>query len=102
LYSVSEWATPFLPFLLGACPAQLTDDCLGRSLDRLFDADRCTLLTNFVLHMIKEFDVSLEELHNDSTSLTVTGQYVEADGRRMRGKPTLIVTFGHNKSASIN
>jgi hypothetical protein len=46
--------------------------------------------------MIKEFDVSLEELHNDSTSLTVTGQYVEADGRRMRGKPTLIVTFGHN------
>jgi transposase len=47
--------------------------------------------------MIKEFDVSLEELHNDSTSLTVTGQYVEADGRRMRGKPTLIVTFGHNK-----
>jgi transposase len=97
LYSVSEWATPFLPSLLGCSPAQLTDDRIGRSLDRLFDADRCTLLTNFVLHMIKEFDVSLEELHNDSTSLTVTGQYVEADGRRMRGKPTLIVTYGHNK-----
>jgi len=97
LYSVSEWATPFLPSLLGCSPAQLTDDRIGRSLDRLFDADRCTLLTNFVLHMIKEFDVSLEELHNDSTSLTVTGQYVEADGRRMRGKPTLIVTFGHSK-----
>ena len=97
LYSVSEWATPFLPSLLGCSPAQLTDDRIGRSLDRLFDADRCTLLTNFVLHMIKEFDVSLEELHNDSTSLTLTGQYAEADGRRMRGKPTLIVTYGHNK-----
>ena len=102
LYSVSEWATPFHHSLLGACPALLTDDCLGRSLDRLFDADRCALLTNFVLHMIKEFDVPLEELHNDSTSLTVTGRYVEADGRRMRGKPTLIVTFGHNKDHRLD
>jgi len=102
LYSVSEWATPFHPSLLGASPAQLTDDCLGRSLDRLFDADRCTLLTNFVLHMIKEFAIPLEELHNDSTSLTVTGRYVEADGRRMRGKPTLIVTYGHNKDHRLD
>lgn len=75
LYSVSEWATSFLPSLLGCSPAQLTDDRIGRSLDRLFDADRCTFLTNFVLHMIKEFDIPLEELHNDSTTITLTGQY---------------------------
>jgi transposase len=102
LYSVSAWAAPFHPSLLGAAPALLTDDRLGRCLDRLFDADRCALLTTFVLHMIKEFSIPLEELHNDSTSLSLVGRYVEADGRQMRGKPTLIVTFGHNKDHRLD
>jgi transposase len=52
--------------------------------------------------MIKEFAIPLEELHNDSTSLSVTGRYVEADGRRMRGKSTLIVTYGHNKDHRLD
>ena len=97
LYSVIEWARPFHPLLLGCRPEQLNDDRIGRSLDRLFDADRCALLTEFVLRMIKEFAVPLEELHNDSTSITLTGSYRKADGAAMRGKPTLRVLFGHNK-----
>jgi transposase len=97
LYSVIEWARPFHPLLLGCRPEQLNDDRIGRSLDRLFDADRCALLTDFVLHLIKEFAISPQELHNDSTSITLTGWYGEADGRPMRGKQTLRVRFGHNK-----
>ena len=97
LYSVIEWARPFHPLLLGCRPEQLNDDRIGRSLDRLFDADRCALLTAFVLHMIEQFAVSPQELHNDSTSITLTGSYREADGRAMRGKPTLRVLFGYNK-----
>ena len=97
LYSVGEWAGPFLSSLLGCQASDLNDDRIGRSLDRLFDADRCALLTDFVLHMIQEFSVLMEELHNDSTSLTLTGWYPQADGRLMRGKQTLRVAFGHNK-----
>jgi len=100
LYSVIEWASPFLPSLLGCSSAQLSqlnDDRIGRSLDRLFDADRNAMLTEFVLHVIKEFDVPLQQLHNDSTTLTLHGQYPAADGTPMRGRPTLKITFGHNK-----
>lgn len=97
LYSVGEWARPFHPLLLGCQPSDLNDDRIGRSLDRLFDADRCAFLTDFVLHLIKEFAVPLEELHNDSTTITLTGSYRKADGAPMRGRPTLRVQFGHNK-----
>ena len=97
LYSVGEWARPFHPVLLGCQPSDLNDDRIGRSLDRLFDADRCAFLTDFVLHLIKEFAVPLEELHNDSTTITLTGSYRKADGAPMRGRPTLRVQFGHNK-----
>jgi hypothetical protein len=96
LYSVIEWARPFHPLLLDCRPEQLNDDRIGRSLDRLFDADRCALLTEFVLRMIKEFAVPLEELHNDSTSITLTGSYRKADGAALRGTPTLRVLCGHN------
>jgi hypothetical protein len=47
--------------------------------------------------MIKEFDVSLQQLHNDSTTITLTGWYGQADGEPMRGKRTLRVTYGRNK-----
>ena len=80
LYSVIEWARPFHPLLLGCQPSDLNDDRIGRSLDRLFDADRCALLTAFVLHMLEQFAVSPQELHNDSTSITLTGWYGKADG----------------------
>jgi transposase len=100
LYSVIEWASTFLPSLLGCSPVQLSqlnDDRIGRALDRLFDADRNAMLTEFVLHMIKEFDVPLQQLHNDSTSLTLHGEYPAADGTPIRGRPTLRITFGHSK-----
>jgi transposase len=50
-----------------------------------------------VLHLIKEFNVALQQLHNDSTTLTFHGRYSQADGTPMRGHPTLEITFGHNK-----
>jgi len=100
LYSVIEWASTFRPSLLGCSPVQLSqlnDDRIGRALDRLFDADRNAMLTEFVLHMIKEFGVPLQQLHNDSTSLTLHGEYPAADGAPIRGRPTLRITFGHSK-----
>ena len=100
LYALGEWAEPRVPALLGLATAPgraLEDDRVGRSLDRLFDADRAALLTELVVHMVREFDVALDELHNDSTTITLHGQYAAASGRLVRGKPTLRITYGHNK-----
>jgi transposase len=100
LYGLGEWARAWVPALLGLEPDQATvlhDDRVGRALDRLFDADRRALLTELVVHMVKEFQVSLTQLHNDSTTLTLHGAYAEATGTRVRGRSTLVITFGHNK-----
>lgn len=100
LYGLAEWARDRIPSLLGLAPEQidlLNDDRVGRALDRLFDADRSALLTDLVVRMVQDFDVCLDQLHNDSTTLSVHGEYPDATGRPVRGKPTLAITFGHSK-----
>ena len=100
LYSISEWAGSMLPSVLGLEPEEagaLNDDRIGRALDELFQCDRRALLTHLVLEMVREFQVRLDELHNDSTSLTFQGEYSEADGRKSGDQPTHRITYGHNK-----
>ncbi|MGO9300866.1 MAG: DUF4277 domain-containing protein, partial [Acidimicrobiales bacterium] len=52
VYAIGEWAAPYVPGLLGLGAGDalaLNDDRVGRMLDRLFDADRATLVTETVL-----------------------------------------------------
>jgi transposase len=98
LYALGEWARAFDPALLGLSGRpQLSDDQLARALDRLFVADRASLLTELALGVIGEFQIDCSQLHNDSTSITVHGQYRDADGAEQHGKPTPAITYGHNK-----
>lgn len=100
LYALGEWAAPFEAVELRLAPGQgclLNDDRVGRTLDYLFDADRASLLTEVVVRAVRAFDVDLEQLHNDSTTVTFAGQYTAARGGQRRGRPTLRVTHGHNK-----
>lgn len=100
LYSVGEWASQMVPKLIGLAPGQvklLNDDRVGRALDRLFEADRSAMLTEMVVRMVGEFEIELEKFHNDSTTLTLHGEYLKADGHIERGKKTLVAAFGHNK-----
>jgi transposase len=46
---------------------------------------------------VREFEVELQEFHNDSTSVTLQGQYARASGQRVRGKRTLRALHGYNK-----
>jgi len=48
------------------------DDRVGRMLERLFDGDRATLITETVLSVVREFQVEQEQLHNGSTTVTLT------------------------------
>ncbi len=101
LYGMGEWATRHAPDVLGLMPqeiAHLNDDGVGRALDRLFQADVPSLVLAVATHVVQEFGVSLDELHNDSTTLSFCGAYPRADGREQAfGRPTLAITFGHNK-----
>lgn len=74
------------------------DDAIGRALERLYDADRAVLVTEVVLAVQREFSLSMEELHNDSTTVSFCGQYPAAQGRNIRGKRAPMVTFGHSKA----
>ena len=100
LYGLGEWAARFDPGLLGLAPgevAALNDDRVGRALERLFDADRASLLTELLLGVVAEFGIDTGELHNDSTSISVSGVYADATGAPRGGKPTPVITFGHSK-----
>jgi transposase len=100
VYALSEWAEPFVPSALGLNDgdiAALNDDRVGRTLDRLFDADRATMITKVVLEVVRRFDVDLSQLHNDSTTVTVTGTDYPGGGEERGGKTIAKPTFGHNK-----
>lgn len=100
VYALGEWARRYDPALLGLAPDQadaLNDDRMGRALDRLFDADRASLLTEIVLGAVRRFGIDCSQLHNDSTTVTFTGNHADADGRARGAKPTAAITFGHNK-----
>ena len=99
LYKLSEWAALFDPYLVGlgeTGASVLNDDRVGRSLDALFDADRASLMTNIVLEVIDEFAIELSQLHNDSTTVTVYGEYKQSRSKR-KGKPSLALLQGYNK-----
>ena len=74
--SLGAWARTGVPGLMGLEADHLTclnDDRVGRALDRLFDVDRQALLTDLVGAMVREFEVRLDALHNDSTTITLQG-----------------------------
>jgi transposase len=100
VYAIGEWAAAYDPMLLDLGPGEVTalnDDRVGRTLERLFDADRASLLTEVVLAVVREFGIDCTQLHNDSTSITFTGLDYPGGGSRRGGKQVPAVNFGHNK-----
>jgi len=100
LYGLADWAGGFEPRLVGLEPGEaglLNDDRVGRALDQLFDADRGSLLCELVLAAIGEFGIDCSQLHNDSTSIALHGDYHAADGRPRGGKATPAAALGHSK-----
>jgi hypothetical protein len=101
LYGIGEWAARHEPSLLGLSPDQLAvlnDDRVGRALARLFDADIPSLVLDVATRAVREFDVNLDELHNDSTTVTFHGDYDSATQERtLGGQFRAAITWGHNK-----
>jgi transposase len=100
LYGLAGWAAGFEPGLLGLAAGEaglLNDDRVGRALDQLFDADRSSLLCELVLRAVREFGVDCSQLHNDSTSVVLHGDYTAADGHQRGDKPTVAAARGYSK-----
>lgn len=74
LYKMGEWAQQ--RGLIQQGEADLfNDDRIGRALDRLFAADRASIISTIILDAIKNFDIDLSRIHNDSTTVTLFGEY---------------------------
>jgi len=101
IYGIGEWAAHYAPDLLGLDTRQLAafnDDRLGRSLDRLFVSGETNLVMDLVRWVIQELSLSLDEMHNDSTSVSVFGAYPEAEEEGVQqGQKTVAITYGHSK-----
>ena len=101
VYGVAEWACNFGPELFDLWPEELqhlNDDRVGRCLERMFQALDTNLIMDVVTHVVQEFDVCLDELHNDSTSVTFYGNYPGADAEQLSdGHLVPAITWGHNK-----
>ena len=100
LYRQQETVGTFAPQAFGLDETSVqyvSDDAVGRALDRLFDADRAALLTEVVVAAVAAFNVALEELHNDSMTVRFCGQYPQAQGRELRGKRAPFITHGYSK-----
>ena len=101
IYGLGEWAARYDPCLLGLSSEQtraLNDDRLGRCLTTFFHSDRPAFLLDLVRHVVGEFNLGLDELHNDSTTISFFGAYAEAaEEKQRRDQKTLAITWGHNK-----
>ncbi len=95
LYELEHWSRQLDGRLFGHArqlpAAWFNDDRYARALDKLFAADRASLMTDVVLQLIAATHLDLQEIHNDSTSIKTTG--------KMPGKSRSGLCFarGHSK-----
>jgi len=91
LYELGQWARSIDPNCFGLPVENLNDDRFARALDKLYLADRASLMTEIVVKMIEEVGLELPRIHNDSTTVKAYGKI---PGKTMTG---LELARGHSK-----
>ena len=84
----------------GISAEMLNDDCLGRTLDWLYDHDLTKLFAGIASRARRIFGVKAEQIHVDTTSFSVSGEYTrEADEERLRPKSRAVIaiTYGYSR-----
>jgi transposase len=82
--------------LLGAgiTADMLNDDCLGRTLDWLYEHDVTTLFAGLATQARRRFNIAAQNVHIDTTSLSVSGDYAMKE----EGDPVpLAITYGYSR-----
>lgn len=94
LYELPEWIDRLEHRSLGETDTdgcRFNDDRFGRALDKLFEADRASLVIDIVLRVIEATGVDVSQIHNDSTTVKTTGQMPRKTPTGLQFKP------GHSK-----
>lgn len=77
LYELADWVESLelraLGYTVGPT-GRLTDDRFARALDKLYEADRSSLITRLAVSAIQAFDIHSERIHNDSTTVKAFGR----------------------------
>ena len=93
LYRIAEWSAPIDAGALGLSAVEklsINDDRVARSLDALASSRARSLFFRLALHIIKQFELNTERIHQDTTTITFSGEY-----RDSYSEPR--ITHGHNK-----
>ena len=78
----------------GITADMLNDDCLGRTLDWLYEHDVTTLFAGLALQARRRFSIAAHHLHIDTTSFSVSGDYAS----QKEGDPVaLAITYGYSR-----
>jgi transposase len=78
----------------GITADMLNDDCLGRTLDWLYEHDVTTLFAGLALQARRRFGIAAQHLHIDTTSFSVSGDYATKE----EGNPVpLAITYGYSR-----
>jgi len=79
----------------GITADMLNDDCLGRTLDWLYEHDVTTLFAGLALQARRRFGIAAHHLHIDTTSFSVSGEYASTEEE---GDPVPIaITYGYSR-----
>jgi transposase len=69
----------------------LNDDAIGRVLDRIYEYGTWKIFSDVSLNACRKFHVNCSEVHMDTTSVSVWGEYKETAGE------SLHIVYGHSK-----
>ena len=76
----------------GVSASDLTDDVLGRTLDKIYEADPTQLFMKLSMKMMEIVNLKVMQLHCDDTNFSVHGDYEPEDG-----SSAIELTYGHAK-----
>ena len=94
LYKISDWLKDYTDGQteFGLEASKYNDDRLGEALDILYESDRHSLMSGASINAIKQYDLSTEQIHNDTTSVTLKGNYTN-----VVDKGSIVPKQGYNK-----
>lgn len=77
LYELEAWTRKMNPKMFGYTSFEqgvFSDDRFARALDKLYQADRASLITEIVIQTVKGINLKLDQVHNDSTTVKAYGR----------------------------
>jgi transposase len=99
MYLVSQFfKTKPVEHLLGPgiMAEDLNDECLGRTLDWLYAQDPTTLFAGIAAQARQRLGLSARELHVDTTSFAVSGEYASAEDSDGDAQ-AIAITYGYSR-----